>query len=157
MDAPHRHQEDHEHHPQTPAAGLGRRRFMVRAAAVGTAAFAVPTIITMAPAGAAELTSPPPTPPPEVEVEVETKTVTLPVDPPLDPPVEVAAARPTAKPEVEVRGALALTGAPIDQLLGAGAAAVAGGGALHMWSARAARSAEAAGSVDAAPEAPDAI
>jgi hypothetical protein len=95
---------------------------------------------------------------------VETKTVILPVDPP-PAEVEVAAARPSPKPEVvpevEVRGALAVTGAPIDQLLGAGAAAVAGGGALHVWSARAARSTagsvEAAGSVDALPETPDAI
>jgi hypothetical protein len=71
MEAPHHREPDQQHPPETSAAALGRRRFMVRAAAVGTVAFAVPTIITMAPAGAAELTSPPPTPPPDPpEVEV---------------------------------------------------------------------------------------
>ena len=38
-----------------------------------------------------------------------------------------------------MRGALAVTGVPLTTLAGAGAAAIAGGGALHHWSARAGR------------------
>jgi hypothetical protein len=95
----------------SPAA-LGRRKFLFRAAVAGTAAWAVPTIITMEPAGAASLTSPPPTPP----VVVQGETVIA---------------------EVEARGSLPVTGAPITTLLGAGAAAIVGGGAMHEWSARA--------------------
>ena len=115
----------------TGPTGLGRRQFMARAVVVGGVAFAIPTIVTMSPAGAAALTSPPP------EVEVLPGTL---LNPGAGPAVEVAAAAdPAVKPDVEVRGALAVTGAPIDVLLGAGAAAVAGGGALHTWSARAAR------------------
>ena len=48
--------------PATPKAG-GRRDFMRRAAVVGTGAFVVPTIITVDPADAQALTSPPPEPP----------------------------------------------------------------------------------------------
>ncbi len=123
-----------------PSAALGRRKFLVRAAAAGTVAWAVPAIVTMEPAGAAALTSPPP------EVEVLPNRVTDPGEP-GGPAVEVAAAKPPAKPKVEV---LAKTGAPIDTLFGLGAVAVAGGGALHQWSAATARRAAAA-----APEVPE--
>ena len=121
----HRENDDH------PAAGLGRRQFMLRAAVAGTVAFAVPTIVTMEPAGAAALTSPPPKPPVEVEVKPETVTAAT-----AAPAVEVATDPATAaKPQV--KGTLAFTGANIDMLSRAGAAAVAGGGALHIWSTRA--------------------
>lgn len=120
---------------QMPAVGsnpaVARREFLVKAAVAGTAAWAIPTIITMEPAGAAELTSPPPTPP-EVEIEVEGKTV---IDPTPGETV-IDPAQVATEPEVEVRGALAVTGAQITTLAGAGAAAIAGGGALHHWSAR---------------------
>ncbi len=135
------------HEVTAPRADFGRRRFLLGAAAAGTAAWAVPAIVTMEPAGAAGLTSPPPTPP---EVEVLPKTI---IDPPVDPsdPVVEVAGAPAANPEVEVRGALAVTGAPIDTLLGAGAAAIAGGGALHQWSARAARRSAASTDAPAVP------
>jgi hypothetical protein len=110
-------EEAHQIPEIASTSALGRRKFLVRAAVAGTAAWAVPTIITLEPAGAAALTSPPPTPP---EVEVLDETV---VD------------DPTVKPQA--REALAATGAPIDTMLGAGAAAIAGGGALHVWSTRA--------------------
>jgi hypothetical protein len=109
-------------------SSLGRRKFLVAAAVAGTAAWAVPTIITMEPAGAATLTSPPPVPP----VEVLPETLVNPAVGPAAPAVQV-------EPEVEVRGALAMTGAEIGPLLGAGIAAIAGGAALHHWSADAAR------------------
>ena len=45
------------------AGATGRRDFMRKAAVVGTGVFVVPTIITVDPADAQALTSPPPEPP----------------------------------------------------------------------------------------------
>ena len=58
------------------------------------------------------------------------------------------------EPEVEVRGALAVTGVPITTLAGAGAAAIAGGGALHHWSARTGRALPAPADLAAEPAFP---
>lgn len=111
-----------ESHEQDTAginqSGLGRRRFLLKAGAAGAAAWAVPSIITMQPAGAAELTSPPPQPP---AVEVLPNVVTHGAE-----PEEVLPAR----------TGLPLTGAEIGNLTAAGLAAVAGGAALHVWSAK---------------------
>ncbi len=139
------HRENHDH----AATGLGRRQFMLRAAVAGTVAFAVPTIVTMEPAGAAELTSPPPKPKPPVDVEVKAETVTAAAAVPTAPAV---AADPATAAKPQVKGALAKTGADIDTLSRAGAAAVAGGAALHIWSTRAA--ARRVVTVDGAAEVP---
>jgi hypothetical protein len=112
--------------------GVGRRRFLVAAAGAGAAAWAVPAIITMEPAGASGLTSPPPkpsqppatsaSPPPEV---LGTEVVK---DPAAAPGSEVAGA-------TAAGGQLPFTGAKVEQLTIAGLAATAGGAAMHFWSA----------------------
>lgn len=112
--------------PTTAEVGLGRRQFLAKAAVAGTVAWAVPTIITVDPAGAAQLTSPPP-------------------EPPVDPPTEVGGlvvpgdpAAPAAQPsgtQVGGRTVLPRTGADLDDLVVAGLAATAGGAVLHHWSA----------------------
>ena len=106
------------------SGGIGRRRFLVGAAGLGAAAWAAPAIITMDPAGAAALTSPPPKPP-DTEVSAQT--------------VEVRGAEVTAEPEVasDDGGHLPFTGANLEQLTIAGLAATASGAAMHFWSARA--------------------
>jgi hypothetical protein len=105
-------------------AGMGRRAFLVRATAVGAAAWAVPTIVTMTPAGAAEVTSPPPRPP--VTPPSETTVV---VDPQVvDPGTQVAS-------KTATQATLPNTGADTARLAAAGLAAIAGGAALTLWSA----------------------
>jgi hypothetical protein len=69
--------------PPEAAGASGRRDFMRKAAVVGTGAFVVPTIITVDPADAQALTSPPPEPPgrpesPPVEVGRSRGTQSLP-------------------------------------------------------------------------------
>jgi hypothetical protein len=113
--------------------GMGRRRFLVAAAGAGAAAWVVPAIITMEPAGASGVTSPPPkpsqppatgaSPPPEV---LGTDLVK---DPAAAPGAEVAGATADG-------GQLPFTGAKAEQLTIAGLAATAGGAAMHFWSAR---------------------
>jgi hypothetical protein len=114
--------------PATPDAG-GRRDFVRRAAVVGTGAFVVPMIITVDPAEAQALTSPPPKPPGKPE----------------SPPVsEGAGAQPQAQPagrRVTTRTELPRTGANLDRLAVAGLAATAGGAALVLWSADARKAA----------------
>jgi hypothetical protein len=114
--------------PATPDAG-GRRDFVRRAAVVGTGAFVVPMIITVDPAEAQALTSPPPKPPGKPE----------------SPPVsEGASAQPQAQPagrRVTTRTELPRTGANLDRLAVAGLAATAGGAALVLWSADARKAA----------------
>lgn len=111
--------------PTTAASDLGRRQFLRKAAVAGTVAWAVPTIITMEPAGAAELTSPPPEPP------VDVGGVVVPSDPPTAaPPVTQVAGT-----QVAGRTELARTGVELDNLVVAGLAATAGGAALLLWSA----------------------
>jgi hypothetical protein len=101
-------------------AGLGRRQFLRKAAAAGTAVWVVPAIITIDPAAAVGLNSQPPEPPVE-----PVGTVVPRRDPP--PP---AATGPTE---------LAFTGANLDHLAAAGLAATAAGAALLLLSAEAER------------------
>jgi hypothetical protein len=121
-------------------AASGRRDFMRKAAVVGTGAFVVPTIITVDPADAQALTSPPPEPPGQHE----------------SPPVEAAgspgtgAQSATTQPNqagrtrTTTRTELPRTGANLDRLAAAGLAATAGGAALVLWSAEARASARSA-------------
>ena len=105
------------------SGGIGRRRFLAGVAGVSAAAWVAPAIITMDPAGAADLTSPPPkppNPPPEVVGEVHVAAAT-------DPAVSGGS---------EGGGNLPFTGANLEQLTIAGLAATAAGGAMHFWSAR---------------------
>jgi LPXTG-motif cell wall-anchored protein len=118
-------EESHEKEPGgISQSGLGRRGFLLKAGAAGAAAWAVPSIITMQPAGAVELTSPPPKPP---AVEVLPNVATHGAEPD------------EAAPAAEVlpaRTGLPATGAEIGNLAAAGLAAIAGGAALHVWSAK---------------------
>jgi hypothetical protein len=110
----------------------GRRDFMRKAAVAGTGAFVVPTIITVNPADAQALTSPPPEPPGRPE----------------SPPTDVGGSGPVARPagsqpsgaargRTTTRTELPRTGANLDRLVAAGLAATAGGAALVLWSAEA--------------------
>lgn len=110
--------------PTTAANDLGRRQFLRKAAVAGTVAWAVPTIITMEPAGAAGLTSPPPEPPVD-QPGVDVGGIGVPSDP-------GSAATGT---QVAGRTELARSGAELDDLVVAGLAATAGGAALLLWSA----------------------
>jgi hypothetical protein len=111
----------------------GRRDFMRKAAVVGSGAFVVPTIITVDPADAQALTSPPPEPPgrpesPPAEVSGSPGTVAQPAG---AQPDRAARSRTTTRTE------LPRTGANLDRLVAAGLAATAGGAALVLWSAEA--------------------
>ena len=114
----------------------GRRQFLVKAAAVGAIAWTAPAIITMQPAGAAALTSPPPEPPEVAPNEIS---------PPTDPATEVAGATASS-------GQLPVTGADVEQLLIAGLAATAGGAAMQFWSSK--LGTRSGGPPDPAPPAP---
>jgi hypothetical protein len=119
--------------PPDPAGATGRRDFMRKAAVVGTGAFVVPTIVSVDPAEAQALTSPPPEPPgrpeaPPVEVDGSPRAVSRRA--PATQP-NLAARRVTARTE------LPRTGANLDRLVAAGLAATAGGAALVLWSAEA--------------------
>jgi len=100
----------------------GRRDFLRRAAVAGTSAFAVPMIITVDPADAQALTSPPPEPPGSSNGSLGAET-----------PTTTAASR-TPSRESD-RTALPRTGADIDRIVAAGLTATAGGAALVLWSA----------------------
>ena len=114
---------------QEPSGGnVGRRRFLLRAAGAGAVALAIPTIVTVTPAGA--ITSPPPQPP-----QVEPTGEVRPADPATG--TQVAAA---------TQGQLPFTGADVEKLVIAGGTAVVGGSALVYWSAdKGAHAVEAAG------------
>jgi len=111
--------------PLAAANDLGRRQFLHKAAVAGAVAWAAPTIITMDPAGAAGLTSPPPEPPDRPGVDVGGIVV------PSDPRSAATGTRVAGRTE------LARTGAELDDLVVAGLAATAGGAALVRWSAEA--------------------
>ena len=119
----------------------GRRDFLRKAAVAGTTAFAVPMIVTVDPADARAVTSPPPEPPgssvpaPPGGMDLASGGVTT-------------TGRATARPRAE----LPRTGANLDRLLAAGLAATAGGAALVLWSAD--RKADLEPTFDA-PEPPD--
>jgi hypothetical protein len=118
-----------EAEPREPGSPLGRRDFMRKAAVVGTGAFVVPTIVTVDPADAQALTSPPPEPPGRSE----------------SPPVDLGNPSGTVSPGTVTRtqrgvlatgrSELARTGADLDRLVAAGLAATVGGAALVLWSA----------------------
>ncbi|MGH9229306.1 MAG: twin-arginine translocation signal domain-containing protein [Acidimicrobiales bacterium] len=117
--------------PRSSAGTSGRRDFLRKAGVVGTGAFVVPMIVTVDPADAQALTSPPPEPPGR------------PDSPPVDagggtasPPGTQRASRPTGT-RVTGRTELPRTGADLDRLVVAGLAATAGGAALVLWSAEA--------------------
>jgi hypothetical protein len=111
----------------------GRRAFMRKAAVVGSGAFVVPTIITVDPADAQALTSPPPEPPGQH----------------ASPPTQAGGSPGTAVQRTSrgrgqaghtrttTRTELPRTGANLDRLAAAGLAATAGGAALVLWSAEA--------------------
>jgi hypothetical protein len=107
---------------------VGRREFL-RKAVVGTGAFAVPTIVTVDPAAAQALTSPPPEPPGR------------PQPPPVDHGSGIAAPpAPRQGPREDGtrtsgRSELPRTGMDLDRVVAAGLAATAGGAALVLWSA----------------------
>jgi hypothetical protein len=117
--------------PGEAGAGVDRRAFLRRAAVAGTGAFVAPVIITVNPADAQALTSPPPEPP---------GSSSQPESPGVDlqPPGAGAPATGGSRPaglRVSDRTELARTGADIDRLVAAGLAATAGGAALVLWSA----------------------
>jgi hypothetical protein len=123
------------------SAGSGRRDFMRKAAVVGTGAFVVPTIVTVDPADAQALTSPPPEPPgrpesPPVEVDGSPRAMSRRAP---DTQRNLAAGR-----RVTARTELPRTGANLDRLVAAGLAATAGGAALVLWSAEAKAGAKSA-------------
>jgi hypothetical protein len=100
------------------------RRDFLRRVAVGTGAFAVPMILTVAAADAQALASPP----------SESRGHASPPDTGL---TGSTVPRPSAtnRPHVSGRRELPRTGADIDRLGAAGLAATAGGAALVLWSA----------------------
>jgi hypothetical protein len=111
--------------------GVGRRRFIAGAAVAGGLAFAAPAIVTMKPAGASTLTSPPPEPPgPPPEVIGE--TAAMPGDPGATAPTVAASS--TVAPAV-ASGQLPFTGANAKELAAWGLAATATGAAMVAWSA----------------------
>ena len=119
--------------PDTAGTG-GRRDFMWKAAVAGTGAFLVPTIITVDPAEAQALTSPPPEPPGRPEsppVDLGSSPDTVSSRSPGTQPNQAAGRRVTESTE------LPRTGANLDRLVAAGLAATAGGAALVLWSAEA--------------------
>jgi hypothetical protein len=118
--------------PQDAETTGGRRDFL-RKAAVGSGAFLVPMIITVDPADARALTSPPPEPPgrpesPPVSLANSPGTVSAPGTG-VQPRPGVAGSRVSGRTE------LARTGEDLDRLAVAGLAATAGGAALVLWSA----------------------
>jgi hypothetical protein len=112
-------------HLAAHAEALDRRQFLRRAAVVGAASWAVPTIVSIDVAGAQQITSPPPEPPPAVDAgEVVAPSAPAP-----------QAAAPLPGPQVAGRDELPRTGMDLDDLAVAGLAATAGGAALLLWSA----------------------
>jgi hypothetical protein len=131
---------------------VGRREFL-RKAVVGGGAAVVPTIITVDPANAQALTSPPPEPPgrrgsPPVDVGTSPGSAS--------PPLPGTLPKPPAAGRMAARTQLPRTGMDLDRLVVAGLAATAGGAALVLWSAEAkAAGARAAGTEAAGAKAAD--
>lgn len=117
--------------PGDAAEPVARREFLRKAAVAGTGAFAVPMIVTVDPADAQELTSPPPEPP--GPSRPESPGGDLVTSPGAGPPRPVRP-RPTTR-RVPGRSELPRTGADIDGMVAAGLTATAGGAALVLWSA----------------------
>ena len=104
---------------------VARRDFLRRAAVAGTGAFVVPMIVTVDPADAQALTSPPPEPPGSSNESPA---------PTMNPASSAGQGSPR---RVSGRTELPRTGADLDRLAAAGLAATAGGAALVLWSANA--------------------
>jgi hypothetical protein len=99
------------------------RREFLRRATIGTGAFAVPVILTVDPADAQAVASPPPEPPAQAS-------------PPATGVTGSTAPGPSATDlPASGRSELPRTGADIDRLAAAGLAATAAGAALLLWSA----------------------
>jgi hypothetical protein len=133
--------------PEDTLGPAGRREFL-RKAVVGSGALVVPAIITVDPASAQALTSPPPQPPGRPEsppADVGSPPATAP------PPPAGGQQKPPADGRMAARTALPRTGMDLDRLVAAGLAATAGGAALVLWSA----DAEAAGAKAAHSKAAD--
>jgi hypothetical protein len=117
---------------------VARRDFLRKAAVAGTTAFVVPTIVTVDPADAQALTSPPPEPPgnetqpPSIDLTGSTGTGSSPRTAAGTQPATQATGR-----QASGRTELPRTGADLDRLGAAGLAATAGGAALVLWSANA--------------------
>jgi hypothetical protein len=112
--------------PRSAREAAGRRDFLHKAAILGTSAFAVPMIITVDPAAAQAVTSPPPRPPGSTGPESPgVGLVTAP---------GTQATSPGDRPPASGRTELPRTGADIDRMVAAGLAATAGGAALVLWS-----------------------
>jgi hypothetical protein len=117
----------------------GRRDFLRKTAVAGTTAFAVPMILTVDPADAQAVTSPPPEPPGNPGPPPGG------VNPPAGSPggsgstatgtLGGGSGAPTSRRSTAHRGELPRTGADLDRLTAAGLAATAGGAALVLWSA----------------------
>jgi hypothetical protein len=103
---------------------------------IGTGAFAIPMIITVDPADAQALTSPPPEPPGSATVGSVAQRVAQP------------AGRSQASPEAE----LPRTGVGVDRLVAAGLTATASGAALVLGSADMRSRSAAPQPADAEPE-----
>jgi hypothetical protein len=99
------------------------RREFLRKATIGTGAFAVPVILTVDPADAQAVASPPPESPGQASPPATRVTGST-------APGPSAATRPASG-----RTELPRTGADIDRLVAAGLAATAAGAALLLWSA----------------------
>ena len=97
------------------------RREFLRKATIGTGAFAVPMILTVDPADAQAVASPPP------ESSAQT--------PPATGVSGSTAPGPSATNSASGRSELPRTGADIDRLVAAGLAATGAGAALWLWSA----------------------
>jgi hypothetical protein len=96
------------------------RREFLRKATIGTGAFAVPMILTVDPAVAQAVASPPPE-------SAQT--------PPATGVSSSTAPGPSARNPASGRSRLPRTGADIDRLVAAGLAATGAGAALLLWSA----------------------
>jgi hypothetical protein len=106
----------------------------------------VPVIVTMDPADAQTVTSPPPEPPGQREPQDSSQVGAPPRTEVTDRPVK----------EEGDRGELALTGMNLDHLAKAGLAATAGGAALMLWSADAKAAAPKPAAAAPEPAEPDA-
>jgi hypothetical protein len=109
-----------------------RRDLLRKAALAGTVAFALPMIVTVGPADAQALTSPPPESP-ERPSRPGTAGSSRPGAPAPFP--RRRRANPVAAQRAGGRTELPRTGANLDRLTAAGLAATAGGAALVLWSA----------------------
>jgi hypothetical protein len=111
-----------------------RRDFLRKVAAAGTGAFALSMIVTVDPADAQALTSPPPKSP-ERPSPPDTAPAGSSRPGAPSPSPGAGLANPIAARRGGGRTELPRTGANLDRLTAAGLAATAGGAALVLWSA----------------------